>query len=189
MQRYRLRLRSKEEHIFSNLGVGTYKHPGLLSIRARIDASINITYKILYNDAVAMTGGQEIGTNWDVEGITKQLKAEGVKRISILSENPSKHKHLTSKGIVSIHRDNIILAQEELKKVKGVTAIIFDQTCAAEKRRRRKRGILEDPLKRIFINPEVCEGCGDCSLQSNCVSIDLLAYQTQASGNTLRVFN
>ena len=163
---------SKEEHIFANLGDGTYKHSGLLAIRASIDASINITYKILYNDAVAMTGGQEIGTNWDVEGITKQLKAEGVKRISILSENPSKHKHLTSKGIVSIHRDNIILAQEELKKVKGVTAIIFDQTCAAEKRRRRKRGILEDPLKRIFINPEVCEGCGDCSLQSNCVSIE-----------------
>ena len=165
---------SKEQHIFANLGDGTYKHSGVLAIRAAIDAKINITYKILYNDVVAMTGGQEIGSNWDVSGITKQLKAEGVERISILSENPSKYKHLLSKGIVSIHRDNIIQAQEKLKKVKGVTAIIFDQTCAAEKRRKRKRGLLEDPLKRIFINPEVCEGCGDCSIQSNCVSIEPL---------------
>jgi len=165
---------SKDSHIFANLGDGTYKHSGLLAIRAAIDAEINITYKILYNDAVAMTGGQAIGNNWDVNGITRQLLAEGIDQIYILSENPDQYKSLKEKNVISMHRDNIIRAQEDLKNTSGVSALIYDQTCAAEKRRRRKRGLLEDPVQRVFINPEVCEGCGDCSVQSNCVSIEPL---------------
>ena len=165
---------SKDSHIFANLGDGTYKHSGILAIRAAIDADINITYKILYNDAVAMTGGQAIGNNWDVQGITRQLLAEGISKIYILSEDPAQYKNLKSTNVLSMHRDNIIEAQKDLKKVSGVSALIYDQTCAAEKRRRRKRGLLEDPIKRVFINPEICEGCGDCSIQSNCVSIEPL---------------
>lgn len=165
---------SKDSHIFANLGDGTYKHSGILAIRAAIDADINITYKILYNDAVAMTGGQTIGNNWDVQGITRQLLAEGISKICILSEDPAQYKNLKSTNVLSMHRDNIIEAQKDLKKVSGVSALIYDQTCAAEKRRRRKRGLLEDPIKRVFINPEICEGCGDCSIQSNCVSIEPL---------------
>ena len=165
---------SKDSHIFANLGDGTYKHSGLLAIRAAIDAEINITYKILYNDAVAMTGGQAIGNNWDVNGITRQLLAEGIDQIYILSENPDQYKSLQEKNVISMHRDNIIRAQEDLKNTSGVSALIYDQTCAAEKRRRRKRELLEDPVQRVFINPEVCEGCGDCSVQSNCISIEPL---------------
>ena len=165
---------SKEEHIFANLGDGTYKHSGILAIRAALDANVNITYKILYNDAVAMTGGQEIGDNWNVEGTVKQMLAEGVKKVSILSEDPSRLKHLACKEVKSLHRDSIITEQEELSKYQGVSVLIFDQTCAAEKRRKRKRGLMEDPVKRVVINPEVCEGCGDCSIQSSCVSIEPL---------------
>ena len=165
---------SKEEHIFANLGDGTYKHSGILAIRAALDANVNITYKILYNDAVAMTGGQEIGDNWNVEGTVKQMLAEGVKKVSILSEDPSRHKHLACKEVKNLHRDSIITEQEELSKYQGVSVLIFDQTCAAEKRRKRKRGLMEDPVKRVVINPEVCEGCGDCSIQSSCVSIEPL---------------
>lgn len=163
---------SKEKHIFANLGDGTYKHSGILAIRASLDANVNITYKILYNDAVAMTGGQEIGSNWDVQGIVQQVLAEGVKKVSILSQDPKKYKHLQSSDVKSLHRDSIVVEQEELSKYEGVSVLIFDQTCAAEKRRRRKRGLMEDPKKRVIINEEVCEGCGDCSIQSSCVSIE-----------------
>ena len=165
---------SKEKHVFANLGDGTYKHSGILAIRASLDANVNITYKILYNDAVAMTGGQEIGGNWDVEGIVKQVQAEGVKKVSILSQDPKKYNHLVGNGVKSLHRDSIVIEQEELSKFEGVSVLIFDQTCAAEKRRRRKRGLMEDPKKRVVINKEVCEGCGDCSIQSSCVSIEPL---------------
>ena len=165
---------SKEKHIFANLGDGTYKHSGILAIRAALDADVNITYKILYNDAVAMTGGQEIGGNWDVEGIVKQVLAEGVKRVSILSEEPKRYKHLRSKEVKSLHRDSIVSEQEKLSEHEGVSVLIFDQTCAAEKRRRRKRGLMNDPTKKVLINDEVCEGCGDCSIQSSCVSIEPL---------------
>ena len=165
---------SNEKHVFANLGDGTYKHSGILAIRASLDANVNITYKILYNDAVAMTGGQEIGSNWDVEGIVKQVLAEGVKKVSILSEDPKRYNHLVSNEVKSLHRDAIITEQEELSEYEGVSILIFDQTCAAEKRRRRKRGLMEDPKKRVVINKDVCEGCGDCSVQSNCVSIEPL---------------
>ena len=165
---------SKEKHVFANLGDGTYKHSGILAIRASLDAKVNITYKILYNDAVAMTGGQEIGSNWDVEGIVKQVLAEGVKKVSILSQEPKRYKHLTSKYVKSLHRDSIVTEQEKLSEYKGVSVLIFDQTCAAEKRRRRKRGLMDNPTKKVVINSEVCEGCGDCSLQSSCVSIEPL---------------
>jgi indolepyruvate ferredoxin oxidoreductase len=121
-----------------------------------------------------MTGGQEIGGNWDVEGIVKQVRAEGVKKVSILSQDPKKYNHLLEEGIKSLHRDSIVQEQEELSKYEGVSVLIFDQTCAAEKRRRRKRGLMEDPKKRVVINKEVCEGCGDCSIQSSCVSIEPL---------------
>ena len=165
---------SKEKHIYANLGDGTYKHSGILAIRAALDAEVNITYKILYNDAVAMTGGQEIGDNWNVDGIVKQVLAEGVKKVSVLSQNPKKYEYLSSKYVKSVHRDHIISEQVNLSKHQGVSVLIFDQTCAAEKRRRRKRGQMHDPLQRIMINPEVCEGCGDCSMQSSCVSIEPL---------------
>ena len=165
---------SHEKHVFANLGDGTYKHSGILAIRAALDASVNITYKILYNDAVAMTGGQEIGSNWDVEGIVKQVLAEGVKKVSILSEDPKRYNHLVNNEVKSLHRDTIITEQEQLSEYEGVSVLIFDQTCAAEKRRRRKRGLMEDPKKRVVINKDVCEGCGDCSVQSNCVSIEPL---------------
>ena len=135
---------SKEKHIYANLGDGTYKHSGILAIRAALDAEVNITYKILYNDAVAMTGGQEIGDNWNVDGIIKQVLAEGVKKISVLSQDPKKYKYLSSKYVKSVHRDHIISEQVNLSKHKGVSVLIFDQTCAAEKRRRRKRGQMHD---------------------------------------------
>ena len=163
---------SKENHVFANLGDGTYKHSGILAIRAALDAKVNITYKILYNDAVAMTGGQEIGSNWDVNGIVNQVLAEGVKKVSVLSQTPKKYNHLKKKGVRNLHRDSIVVEQEELSKHEGVSVLIYDQTCAAEKRRRRKRGLMADPKQRVIINEEVCEGCGDCSIQSSCVSIE-----------------
>jgi len=164
---------STRGHVFQNLGDGTYNHSGVLSLRACIAAGVNITYKILYNDAVAMTGGQAHEGGLTVPMIAQQVAAEGVKRIAVMSDEPDKYP--TSTGFPPFttvhHRDEIDAVQEELEKIGGVSVLIYDQTCAAEKRRRRKRGLFPDPPKRAFINELVCEGCGDCGVQSNCVAI------------------
>ena len=160
-------------HIFQNLGDGTYYHSGSLAIRQAIAAGANITYKILYNDAVAMTGGQPIDGTLTVPGIAHQLAAEGVRKVVIVSDQPEKIVETGGlpAGVEVFHRDDLDAVQRDLREVEGVSALVYEQTCAAEKRRRRKRGEYPDPAKRIFINELVCEGCGDCSKQSNCLSI------------------
>lgn len=162
-----------EKHIFTNLGDGTYFHSGLLAIRAAVSAKVNITYKILYNDAVAMTGGQHVDGELTVPMIAHQVAAEGVKAIYIVSDEPFKYgKDVKFPAGVKIeHRDKMDEVQRHLRETKGTTILIYDQTCAAEKRRRRKRGLMVDPAKRIVINERACEGCGDCGQQSNCLSI------------------
>jgi indolepyruvate ferredoxin oxidoreductase len=164
---------SKTKHVFANLGDGTYFHSGLTAIRAAVAAGVNITYKILYNDAVAMTGGQPMDGPLDPAMITRQIHAEGLKRIVVVSDEPEKYPVGTAwaPGVTIEHRDELDRVQRELREIEGVTAIVYDQTCAAEKRRRRKRGLYPDPPRRAFINDAVCEGCGDCSVQSNCVSV------------------
>ena len=163
---------TNEDHVFANLGDGTYFHSGYLAVRAAITAGTNITYKVLFNDAVAMTGGQMHDGQLDPPTISKQLKAEGVKEIWLISDEPERYApHQLAEGTEIRHRDHIEKVQKHLRTVKGCTAIIYDQTCAAELRRRRKRGLAEDPDKRAFINPLVCEGCGDCSVQSNCICL------------------
>ena len=164
---------TETQHVFANLGDGTYFHSGSLAIRAAVASKANITYKILYNDAVAMTGGQPIEGTLTVPQITQQLAAEGVQRIVVVSDEPDKYPSGAgfAQGVSIHHRDDLDKVQRELREVKGVTALIYDQTCAAEKRRRRKRGTFPDPDKRVFINELVCEGCGDCSVQSNCLSV------------------
>jgi indolepyruvate ferredoxin oxidoreductase len=164
---------SKTNHVFQNLGDGTYYHSGLLAIRACVAANVNITYKILYNDAVAMTGGQPMDGPLDVPMIANQLHAEGVKRIAVVSDEPEKYPTGGGfpPGTTVHHRDHLDRLQREFREIPGVTAIVYDQTCAAEKRRRRKRGLYPDPPKRVVINEAVCEGCGDCSVQSNCLSV------------------
>jgi indolepyruvate ferredoxin oxidoreductase len=157
-------------HMFQNLGDGTYFHSGLLAVRAAVASGVNITYKLLYNDAVAMTGGQPVDGQLSVADACRQLSAEGVKHIVVLSEEQARHHHL-GPGVELRHRDDLLPVERELRQRKGVTILIFDQTCAAEKRRRRKRGLLPDPDKHLVINELVCEGCGDCSVQSTCVSI------------------
>ncbi|MBL4639012.1 MAG: indolepyruvate ferredoxin oxidoreductase family protein, partial [Kordiimonadaceae bacterium] len=166
---------TKQKHTFVNLGDGTYMHSGSLAIRQSVIAKVNVTYKILYNDAVAMTGGQAVEGNLTVPQICAQLKAEGVGRVAIASEFPETYKSIKlPDGVEVHHRDMMMPLQEEMREIEGATAIIYDQTCAAEKRRKRKRGLMEDPDHRVFINDEVCEGCGDCSVQSNCVSVEPL---------------
>jgi indolepyruvate ferredoxin oxidoreductase len=161
-----------EPHLFVNLGDGTYFHSGSLAIRACIAAGVNVTYKILFNDAVAMTGGQPIDGKLDVPAIASQLRAEGVQVIRILSEHPERFAAaLFPPQTKVMPRDRLDEVQRELRAVKGVSALIFDQTCAAEKRRRRKRGAYPDPPVRTFINSDVCEACGDCSAVSNCLSV------------------
>ena len=164
---------STREHMFQNIGDGTYQHSGLLAIRAAITSGVNITYKILYNDAVAMTGGQMVEGHPGVGQIARQVAAEGARRIVVLSENPDRFgpEERFPAGTIVRHRDYLDAMQQELARVKGVSVLIFDQTCAAEKRRRRKRGLMPDPDTRVIINERLCEGCGDCSVQSNCVSI------------------
>ncbi len=165
-----------ERHIFANLGDGTYFHSGLLAIRAAVAAKVSMTYKILYNDAVAMTGGQRHDGPLDPAMISRQIAAEGVKPIVVVTDEPEKYPHGTAwaPGVTVRHRDELDKVQRELREMPGVSAIIYDQTCASEKRRRRKRNEYPDPAKRVVINEMVCEGCGDCSVKSNCLSVEPL---------------
>ena len=173
-----------DTHIFANLGDGTYFHSGLLAIRQSIAAGVNITYKILYNDAVAMTGGQQIGERAEghsVAQIAQSMLAEGAIKTVVVTDEPEKYdaprqaqNARLPDGVTVYHRDELDALQKQFREIKGTTIIIYDQTCATEKRRRRKRGTLVDPAKRIVINELVCEGCGDCGVQSNCMSVEPL---------------
>ena len=169
-----------EGHVFQNLGDGTYFHSGLLAIRAAVDAGVNITYKILFNDAVAMTGGQPVMTDghgaMTPDRISRQVAGEGAKKVVVVTDEPEKYPLGTNwaPGTEVYHRRQLDAVQRQLRETGGVTVLIYDQTCAAEKRRRRKRGLYPDPDRRAFINDLVCEGCGDCSAKSNCVSIQPL---------------
>jgi indolepyruvate ferredoxin oxidoreductase len=169
---------STERHVFANLGDGTYFHSGMMAIRQSIAAGVNITYKILYNDAVAMTGGQQVGERPEghsVSQIAHSLQAEGAARVVIVTDEPEKYASVKlPPGVEVRHRDELDRIQREFREIKGTTAIIYDQTCATEKRRRRKRGTLVDPAVRVMINDLVCEGCGDCGVQSNCLSVEPL---------------
>jgi indolepyruvate ferredoxin oxidoreductase len=164
------------KHIFANLGDGTYFHSGSLAIRQSIAAGVNITYKVLYNDAVAMTGGQQVGERPEghsVLQIMKSLVSEGVARLAIVTDEPGKYAGAALEAGVTVHhRDLLDTIQRQFRELAGTTVIIYDQVCATEKRRRRKRGKLVDPARRVVINELVCEGCGDCSVQSNCLSVE-----------------
>ena len=159
--------------MFQNLGDGTYFHSGSLAIRQAIAAKVNITYKILYNDAVAMTGGQPVDGTLTVPDIAHQVRSEGVQTIIVMSDDIAKWSkpEMFPVGVEFIHRDELDAVQKRMREVPGVSVLIYDQTCATEKRRRRKRGKMDDPNKRIFINSLVCEGCGDCGEKSFCVSV------------------
>src|SRR3569623_1790224 len=167
---------TNERHVFANLGDGTYFHSGLLAIRAAVAAKGNITYKILYNDAVAMTGGQHVDGPLDPAMITRLIAAEGVHPIVVVTDEPDKYPAGTdwASGVTIRHRSELDAVQRMLRETEGVSAMIYDQTCASEKRRRRKRHEYPDPAKRVIINEAVCEGCGDCSVQSNCLSVEPL---------------
>ncbi len=170
-----LDLYSNTPHVFQNMGDGTYSHSGVLAIRAAVANKSNITYKVLYNDAVAMTGGQPVEQQITPLDMVNQLLSEGVRPVKLVSDNPDQYVDLKLPENVSLHhRDEMDTLQRELREIPGVTGIVYEQTCATEKRRRRKRGLMDDPDKRLFINPEVCEGCSDCSVQSNCISIQPL---------------
>jgi indolepyruvate ferredoxin oxidoreductase len=167
-----------EQHVFANLGDGTYFHSGILAVRQSIAAGVNITYKILYNDAVAMTGGQQIGERPEghsVVQIAQSMRAEGASKIVVVTDEPEKYDGVKLvDGVQVLHRDRLDAVQREFREIKGTTVIIYDQTCATEKRRRRKRGKMVDPAIRVVINEAVCEGCGDCGVQSNCMSVEPL---------------
>ena len=165
---------TETNHIFQNLGDGTYYHSGILALRAAIASNANITFKILVNDAIAMTGGQEISGKVQVDNLSWQVHAEGAKKVVVMTDYPEKYPADSSfaPGVKIYQRDELDKVQRELREIKGVTVILYDQYCATELRRRRKRGLAEEPNKRIFINPLVCEGCGDCGTQSNCIAIE-----------------
>ncbi|MDE1465451.1 indolepyruvate ferredoxin oxidoreductase family protein [Spartinivicinus poritis] len=164
---------SNTKHVFQNLGDGTYFHSGILAIRACVAAKVNITFKILYNDAVAMTGGQSVDGQLSIQQITQQVYAEGVRKVVVVSDNPNQIniQQGFAPNATLHHRDELDELQKQLREYAGTSVLIYQQTCAAEKRRRRKRKEFIDPPHRLMINPEVCEGCGDCSEQSNCLSI------------------
>ncbi|MBZ8141709.1 indolepyruvate ferredoxin oxidoreductase [Rubrivivax gelatinosus] len=167
---------SKDGHVFANLGDGTYFHSGILAVRQSIAAGVNITYKLLYNDAVAMTGGQQVGERPEghsVPQIVTSLLSEGVRRLVVVTDEPQKYDGIAlPSSVVVHHRDEFDRLQREFRAIPGTTVIVYDQTCATEKRRRRKRGKLAEPTKSVVINELVCEGCGDCSVQSNCLSVE-----------------
>ncbi|MGC2414815.1 MAG: indolepyruvate ferredoxin oxidoreductase family protein, partial [Stellaceae bacterium] len=164
---------TETRHVFANIGDGTYTHSGILAIRSAVAAKVNMTYKVLFNDAVAMTGGQALDGGLTVPIVTRQLAAEGVHPIVVVTDEPDKYPVATEfpHGTTIRHRDELDAVQRELRVLAGVTAIVYDQTCAAEKRRRRKRRRFPDPPRRVVINDLVCEGCGDCSATSNCLSV------------------
>jgi indolepyruvate ferredoxin oxidoreductase len=163
---------TETKHVFANLGDGTYFHSGLLAVRAAVSAGVNITYKILYNDAVAMTGGQPHDGPLTAPMIVRQVLAEGAKKAVVVTDDTAKYKKVVFPiGVDVHHRDDLDAVQRELREIEGTTVLVYDQTCAAEKRRRRKRGTFPDPQKRVVINDLVCEGCGDCSVKSNCLSV------------------
>jgi indolepyruvate ferredoxin oxidoreductase len=165
---------SKRRHVFQNLGDGTFIHSGSLAVRAAVTSGTNITFKLLYNDAVAMTGGQPLDGHMTVQQMAHAIAAEGVHRIAVVSDEPEKYGGAGGfpAGTTISHRDDLDSVQKGLSEIDGVTLLIYDQTCASEKRRRRKRGAFPDPDKRVIINELVCEGCGDCGVQSNCVAIE-----------------
>ena len=166
------------QHVFQNLGDGTYAHSGILAIRAAVAAGVNMTYKILYNDAVAMTGGQPVEGQLSVERVAKQLEAEGVAPVIVVTDEPARYvNRRLPAGVTVHHRRELDALQRQLRERKGVSALIYDQTCAAELHRKRKRGTIPTPDKRVVINDLVCEGCGDCNVQSNCLSV--MALETE----------
>ena len=166
---------TRMRHVFQNLGDGTYYHSGLLAIRQSVAAKANITYKILYNDAVAMTGGQPVDGPLSPAMVAAQVLAEGVLRVAVVTDDRSKYPNgLLPPGVTLHSRTELDAVQREMREISGCTVLIYEQTCAVEKRRRRKKKELVDPLKRVVINDAVCEGCGDCSAQSGCISIEPL---------------
>ncbi len=170
---------TETKHVFQNLGDGTYAHSGTLAIRAAVAAGVNMTYKILFNDAVAMTGGQPVEGHLTVSGVAHQLSAEGVRPVMVVTDQPEKYAGGASlpPTVTVHHRRTLDQIQRELREIPGVSALIYDQTCAAELSRKRKRGKIEAPDKRVVINELVCEGCGDCNVQSNCLSV--IALETE----------
>lgn len=167
---------TEEKHVFANLGDGTYFHSGLLAIRAAVAAKVPITYKILFNDAVAMTGGQPVDGPISVPMISRQMAAEGIEKIVVVTDEPDKYKDAPglAPDVPVLHRDELDAVMRDLREHPGVSVLIYDQTCATEKRRRRKRGAYADPARRVVINERVCEGCGDCSTASHCLSVEPL---------------
>jgi len=167
---------TSEPHVFANLGDGTYNHSGSLAIRASVAANSHITYKLLFNDAVAMTGGQRAESGFTPAQITRQLASEGVAKTVVVVDDVARYAEVTdlAPGVEVRPREDLMAVQEMLRETPGVTVLLYDQTCATEKRRRRKRGAMPKAEQRVFINPLVCEGCGDCSKASNCVSVEPL---------------